>query len=132
MSSPATQRYNRRVLFLFPGYAVALIGAQLIFQRAHPTGLPAYLIAVAPALPIIGVFAALARYLAEETDEYLRLMETRQILAATGLTLSLATAWGFVESFELAPHVPAYAVAIVWYGALGVAACARAWRERRG
>ena len=130
-ASPATRRYNRRVLPLFVGYAVALIGANLIFQRLHPTGVLAYLVAVAPALPIVGVFAALGRYLQEERDEYLRMMETRQMLAATAFTLSLATMWGFVEAFGLAPHVPAYFAAIIWYAALGVAACARAFRERR-
>ena len=129
-SSPAVRRYNRRALLLFLGYAAALIGANLVFQSVRPVGMVAYLVAVAPALPIVGVFAAVGRYLHEESDEYLRLTETRHILAATGLTLSLATAWGFVESFGLAPHIPAYFIAIVWYGALGVAACIGAVRER--
>ena len=129
-ASPAIRRYNRRVLPLFVGYAVALIGANLVFERAHPVGVPAYLVAAAPALPIIGVFVALARYLQEERDEYERLMQMRQMLVATGLTLSVATVWGFVESFGLAPHVPAYAAAIIWYAALGLTACVRTVRER--
>jgi hypothetical protein len=73
-----------------------------------------------PALPIIAIFAAIGRYLIEESDEYLRLLTVRQTLVASGFALSLATAWGFLESFDLAAHVDAYWIAVVWFGGLGL------------
>ena len=68
----------------------------------------AYVIAILPALPIIGFFAAIGRYLLDEADEYLRMMMVRQTLVASGFALTVATVWGFLESFGLAAHFDAY------------------------
>ncbi len=76
-----------------------------------------------PALPIIGIFGVLGRYLIAERDEYLRMLVARQALIATALTLSLATVWGFVEDAGLARHVPAFYAAVLWFGGLGVGGC---------
>ena len=45
------------------------------------------------------------------------------IIVATGLTLSIATMWGFLENLGLVPHVDAFYIAILWFGGLGVGAC---------
>ena len=58
-----------------------------------------------PALPIIGIFAAIGRYLVEEQDEYVRMLMVRQTLWASGFALSVATIWGFLENFGLVGHV---------------------------
>jgi hypothetical protein len=47
----------------------------------------------------------------------------RQTLVASALALSIATAWGFLESFELAAHFDAYWIAVVWFVGLGLGAC---------
>jgi hypothetical protein len=106
------------------GYASALFGAVSYFNN-HPDArtFTAYAAAIVPALLIIGVFFAIGRYLVEEQDEYLRLLMVRQTLVASGLALSVATLWGFLESFRLAPHVDAYWFAVVWFGGLGLGAC---------
>ena len=65
-----------------------------------------------PALPIIGIFGAIGRYLVEEQDEYVRMLMVRQTLWASGFALSVATIWGFLESFDLVGHVDGYYVAI--------------------
>ena len=64
-----------------------------------------YFVAVLPALPIIGIFAAIGRYLVEEQDEYVRMLMVRQTLWASGIALSLATIWGFLENFGVVGHV---------------------------
>ena len=75
-------------------------------------GPSAYLAAVLPALPIIGIFAAIGRYLVEEHDEYVRMLMVRQTLWASAFALSVATVWGFLESFDMVGHVEAYYVAV--------------------
>jgi hypothetical protein len=121
--NPAQRRYNRNVLILSAIYAVTLIGAITFFRNSSPTGLLAYATAILPALPIIGVFAAIGRYLIDEQDEYVRMLMVRQTLWATGFALSVATIWGFLESFELVHHVEAYYIAVLWFGGLGLGAC---------
>jgi hypothetical protein len=116
----ALRRYNRTVLLLSLFYAVFLCGAVYGFNHKLLAGPAAYVAAILPALPIIGIFGAIGRYLIEEQDEYVRMLMVRQTLFASGFSLSLATIWGFLESVELVRHVEAYNVAILWFGGLGV------------
>ncbi len=120
----AIKRYNRTMVVLSLVYVGLLITAQIAIGRYSLTGPIAYITAVLPALPIIGVFAAIGRYLVEEEDEYLRLLSVRQTLVASAFALSVATAWGFLESFNLALHVDAYWIAVIWFGGLGLGTCA--------
>ena len=122
-SNLAQRRYNRSALILSAVYAVLLIGSISYFKNSAPTGLPAYAAAVLPALPIIGIFVAMGRYLIDEQDEYVRMLVVRQTLWASGFALGVATIWGFLESFELVDHINAYYVAVLWFGGLGLGAC---------
>ena len=123
MSSPAAKRYNRRVIWLSLGYAVLLLAAVYAFKHQLLSGAAMWVAAILPALPVIGIFAAIGRYLVEENDEYLRMLLVRQTLWASGFALSAATLWGFLESFGLVGHVDGYYVAIAWFGGLGRGAC---------
>jgi hypothetical protein len=122
-SSPAIKRYNVRVVWLSLLYVALLVGVILAFNHRLVTGPQAYLAAILPAFPIIGIFAAIGRYLIEEQDEYVRMLMVRQTLWASGFALSLATIWGFLESFGLAGHIDAYYFAVAWFGGLGLGAC---------
>jgi hypothetical protein len=130
--NPAMRRYNRRVLWLSLLYGLFLLGAVYAFKHHLLGGVPAYGVAILPALPIIGIFAAIGLYLAEEQDEYVRMLMVRQSLWASGFALSAATIWGFLESFELVGHVESYYVAVLWFGGLGVGACANRVTVARG
>ncbi|MBY0303750.1 MAG: hypothetical protein B7Y43_13450 [Sphingomonas sp. 28-62-20] len=121
--SLALRRHDRAIIGLSLAYAAALIGANLVFKGAAPNGPLAYAVAVLPALPIIGMFAAIGRYLNEEQDEYVRMLAVRKTLIASAFALSIATAWGFLESFNVAGHVDSYYIAVLWFGGLGVGAC---------
>src|SRR5450759_972751 len=118
--TPALKRLNWRVVWLILLYAAFLIAAVYGFKHQLLSGGLAYVVAVLPALPIIGIFAAIGRYLVEEQDEYVRMLMVRQTLWASGFALSLATVWGFLESFGLAGHVDGYYVAIAWFAGLGI------------
>ncbi|HEX4693273.1 hypothetical protein [Sphingomonas sp.] len=122
--SPAAKRYSRRVLIVSLVYVVCLLGAVYGFKHHLFSGPIAWIVAVLPGLSIVGVFVSIGLYLVEERDEYLRVLMVRQTLWASGFALSIATIWGFLESFELVGHVESYYVAVLWFGGLGLGACA--------
>jgi hypothetical protein len=121
--SPALKRYTRRVLWLSVIYVLFLFAAVYAFNHHLLHGVGAYVAAVLPALPIIGIFGTMGRYLIDEQDEYVRILTVRQTLWATGFALSVATIWGFLESFDLVGHVDAYYIAVLWFGGLGLGSC---------
>ena len=113
--TPAWKRYNVRVIWLSLLYCAFLLPAVYGFKHQLVPHSVSYVVAVLPALPIIGIFGAIGRYLVEEQDEYVRMLMVRQILWASGLTLSFATAWGFLDNFGLVGHVDGYWIVVVWY-----------------
>ena len=116
----AWKRYNWRVVWLSALYVIFLIGAVYGFKHQLVPGALKYFVAMLPALPIIGIFGAIGRYLIEEQDEYVRMLMVRQTLWASGFSLSIATVWGFLESFDLVSHVEVYWVSVLWFGGLGL------------
>lgn len=122
--NPAQRRYNRRVLGLSLAYAAALMGVSFVFRSSPPTGPLAWALALLPALPLVGIFIAMGRYLVEEGDEYLRAVESRKALIATGFMLIVTTCWGFLQSFDQVPQVDFYWAAILWFFGLGLGGCA--------
>ena len=128
----AQKRYTRSVLLLMVGYMLILFGV-VSDHNNHPLHGPlGYAAGLLPALPVIGVFFVLGRYLVEEGDEYLRAQTVQQSLIATGFAMSIATAWGFLENFDLVPHVFAYYAAILWFAGLGVGSCVNKLLARGG
>lgn len=117
--SSAWKRYNIRIIWLSLLYAFFLLAAIYGFKHHLLGGVLTYVAAILPALPVIGIFAAIGRYIVEEPDEYVRMLMVRQTLWASGFALSVATIWGFLESFELAGHVESFYIAIVWFFGLG-------------
>ena len=121
-ANQAQRRYNRRILAASAVYAILLFGEQYALRSGEVGHSAAYALAALPALPIIGIFVIMGRYLVEEQDEYLRMRQVRQMLWATGLTMTATTLWGFMEDAGL-PHLPMFYVAVCWFGALGVGGC---------
>ncbi len=118
--TPAWKRYNWRVVWLSLLYAAFLLVAVYGFKHRLFAGGLEYVIAVLPALPIIGIFGAIGRYLIEEQDEYVRMLMVRQTLWASGFALSVATIWGFLENFGLVGHFDGYYTLIAWFFGLGL------------
>lgn len=121
MTNKAARRYKGRVITLLIVYAAILVAVILWFAEGGPPQGPLrYLAAVLPALPIIGLVVAMGRFVVEQDDEYQRLLLVRQGLVAIGFTLVVATVWGFLEYFEMVPHVPTFWTFIVFCWGLGV------------
>lgn len=128
-ASPALARYDRRVMIAVLVYIACMIGAANLGKAIGHGSALLWPVALLPALPIVAVVWAMGRYLAEETDEYLRHQAIISALIGLAGILVLATVWGFLEIFGLVPHgggwwaVPAFAV---------FRDLARAWLKARG
>lgn len=129
--SRAARNYIRRFVPTMSAYVAVLLGARWAADRWDPDGTLQVLLAVIPALPIVGVIAVMGLYLVEEKDEYLKQRTALAMLIGTGLLLSVATIWGFLEQDGIVPHVPAYWAFMLWCVGLGLAQVAIAIRDRR-
>lgn len=121
--SVAMKRYMIRFSILMTLYVVCLLGSKMIFNAIQPEGPVAYALALAPALPILGVFWAVLRLLIEEPDEYIRMLFTRQCMIATGFCLTVLTVWQWLQNFDLVPPGNGgFGAAFFWFVGLGVGA----------
>lgn len=118
--NPAQHRYVRRMIPLSFAYiAAVMLASWLIPDDAAATPLTVA-IALVPALATSGFIWAMASYVAELKDEYVRMLEIRKMLVATGFTLALASGWGILELFTNVPRVPLFYVFPVWCLGLAV------------
>jgi hypothetical protein len=118
----AHRRYVKRVLIAMTGYIATLFLAEILIDDRGLSGSLAWLVALLPGLCVASVFWAIGRLLIEETDEYLRSLLVRQMLVATGLTMVIATIYGFLENYGLVGHVDAFYLTILFFAGLGVGA----------
>src|SRR3954451_3234122 len=119
-NNAAQRAYQRRAIPLMIAYVAALVVAIWLHDRMAPTGPIAVALAILPALPLIGMVWAMGRLLVEEQDEYLRSLHVRQFMIATGFMLVVTCIWGFLETFQLAPHLPMYWAFVIWCAGLGI------------
>lgn len=119
--TPAARNYLRRFGLAMTTYVVVLMGSLWFIETRSPKGPLLWLLGVAPAIPLIGVIAAMGLYLMEETDEFLRTVLVQSLLWGIGITMAFGTAWGFLENVEAVPHFPLYLIFPVFCGAFGLA-----------
>ena len=121
-SGDPVRRYLIRMIVVSFAYVGSLfMASQLIESGAAITPL-AVLLALIPGIAVSGYFWAIGRLILEQKDEFQRMLIVRQALIATAMALSLASIWGFLESFDLVQHLDAYWWPIVWFFGLGVGA----------
>ena len=121
--SPAITRYQRRLTGFMLAYLVLIFGAGYVFRHLPPEKPFAYLVAVLPALPILGVFWSIFRLMVEETDEYLRMLFVRQSLFATAFCLAIMTIWDSLRNYEVVPAGNGgFGAAFFWFIGLGIGA----------
>lgn len=116
--TPAHKRYVIRTMAFMVPYmliCVAAMGGAFDEVIGKPAG---WILAIVVSAPVIGqIWATLA--LIRDSDEYVRAMTARQFIIATGIALAGATLWGFGETFAGAPHLPAWLVYPLFWGAFG-------------
>lgn len=119
-SSPAMRAYTRRVLIAGFTYILMLLAGMAIARLYTPPVVVRVVLAVGVAVPVLFMIRAMALLLQEESDEYLRMRIVNQSLVATGFMLTIATLYGFLNAFDVAPRVDAWAAFPLWAVGLGV------------
>jgi len=115
--SPALAEHDLRTLMAVFAYIACMGGAVTAGNAIGPDSPWLWAVALVPTLPILVIIWAMVRYLAEETDEFLRHRAVNSALIGGAAVLSLASVWGTLELFKLVPHaagwlaVPTFAVA---------------------
>jgi len=117
--SKAGRRYIYRLAPTMFLYVVFLFIAQRTFHHHHPTGWVVYLLAILPALPLVGSLAIVGLYIAEESDEFERSIIVQSMLWGLGAALSVGTIWGFLEDFAQAPHISMFYVYFCFWIVMG-------------
>jgi len=123
--------YVRRVIPTMIVYLALIVAVPFLIYWLRPAGPALWLIALLPAVPLSAVFWFYGRFFVELRDEYIRLLEIKKALIATGIVMMAATAWGFLESYAGAPHLPLFAVPLAWFPCQGIGAAIVTIGERR-
>jgi hypothetical protein len=116
----AQRRYTQRFVPTMALYIITFFAVTWEFAHRHPTGIVVYLLAVLPALPLIGTLAVVGLYLAEEPDEFERSIIVQSMLWGIGATLALSTVWGFLENFTGVRHIPVFYVFVLFWVFVGI------------
>lgn len=116
----AHKRYVIRTNLFMAGYVAvnvaAIFGAfdEIIGEMAG------VVLGLAVAAPIAGqLWATLA--LMNESDEFVRALTAKRFIVASGLSMALFSAWGFMESYGGAPHAPGWLIYPLFWGLFGAA-----------
>lgn len=128
--SPAITTYNRRFLMATAGYMAGLGIAIAIYNRTQVSDTGAFGLALLPAIPVLGMIWAMARYITDESDEYLRHRAVIASLFGLALLLAMASVWGFMELFGVVPHAQSWLAFPIWAGGMGLGQCRMNFRSR--
>lgn len=119
---PEVERYLLRIGVAMAIYLTSLFACEWLIEDAGMDGWPAYALAALPGLAFAAVPWIFTRLIVEERDEFLRLLYIRQVMVATGLTLTAAAIWGFLETYVAVPHIAAFWWPTIWCLGLGIGA----------
>lgn len=108
---------------------ILVFGAGASLSRDLPPG-SAWLwpLGLATAVPLLFLIWSMGRYLAEETDEYLRHLAMTSALIGLAVVLVVATVWGFLENLGLVPHMWTWLLVPLFCAANGIG---RGWLKAR-
>ena len=122
--SPKTNAVYRRAQYRFwaaMGFYVAAISlANWLIPKDAETNLLTVGLALIPALGLVAMIWSCGRILVELDDEYLKMLEVRRHLAATGVVLTVASVWGILEVYTDVPHLSVLAMLPIWCAGLMV------------
>jgi hypothetical protein len=128
----AVARYSKGIAVTSLLYVLGLGLAITLDRRMELAGAAAFMVALMPVAPILGMVWVMGRYLHEERDEYLRHRAMIASLIGLGLVLSVGSFWGFLETFGLVPHVPGWWAVPIWAIGMGLGQAWMAWRDKAG
>ena len=122
----ATSRYLNGIMATSVAYVLGLGIAMWVFRNLDPSTGVTWLLAMLPIFPILAMIYVMGRYVVEEQDEYLRHRAIMASLVGLGFVLAIGSFWGFLETFELVPHVPGWWAVPIWAVGMGLG---QAWQS---
>ncbi|MBB3034219.1 hypothetical protein [Alteriqipengyuania lutimaris] len=125
-ASRAGVRYTFGIMATSIAYVLGLGVAMWVFNNLDPSVELTWLLAMLPILPILAMIYVMGRYIVEEQDEYLRHRAIMASLIGLGFVLAIGSFWGFLETFELVPHVPGWWAVPIWAMGMGLG---QAWQS---
>jgi len=129
-TNPAQRRFFSRFAVAMLAYVLFLLPVVWGFIHIRPTGVLAYVLAVLPALPILGMLVVIGLYLAEEKDEFVRNLQIQALLGGIGGTLAVVSVWGFLEDFARVPRLDLFMVYPLFWVFVGVSTAVVRMRYR--
>ncbi len=108
------KRYMMRFMPAMFGYVFLLLAATTFWKVQHPSGVLLWLVAIAPALPLLLAVRAIALLIVEEDDEVMRMRNLYAFVWSTCGALGICSVWGFLDMFGAVPHVELWAVFPIW------------------
>jgi hypothetical protein len=119
----ARRRYMMRFLPITLAYVAGIALATALIPDEAPADVRTISLSILPGLAVIGWLWAMGRLLVELEDEYLRMLEVRKFLVATGMTLAATSMWGILELYSPeVPRFPVFFVMPLWCLGLAVGA----------
>ena len=113
-SSKPNRRFLIRLAISATVFGLSIVAAKHLIGQGLVGGPLVWVIALIPGLAMVGIFYAYGMLIIEQKDEFIRMLVLRQLIIATGIALSFATVWGFLESFGLVAHIYPYYFAFAW------------------
>ena len=93
------RRYVYRMWVVAGLCVLSSLIAAFTLRFTHWKGLPAYPVAVLPALPILWALWETGRYINDEKDEFVRNVLVQCLLGGIGGCLAVTTVWGYLTDF---------------------------------
>ncbi|HEY8961283.1 MAG TPA: hypothetical protein VIM57_03695 [Luteolibacter sp.] len=113
----AARKYRIRTTLFLSGYVAVNLAAILgAFDNMKPPG--TWVFSLIVAAPVVGQIWALLAWM-RDSDEFVRALAAKRFIAATGLAMAIASAWGFMELYAHAPHVSAAMIYPLFWAAFG-------------
>ncbi len=119
---PEVKRYMLRMAVAMLIYIASLYAAEILIEDGGLSGVPAFALAALPGIAFAALFWIFARLVIEERDEFQRLLYIRQVMVATGITLTSAAIYGFLETYLPVPHIAAFWWPTIWFFGIGAGA----------
>jgi hypothetical protein len=120
-SKPGTARYARRMMLIAAAYVAGIVLASLTIDRSAPLGPLTIALTLVPGGAMLAAIWAMGRFLTDLADEYLRMLEVRKFIVATGVTLAITSVWGLLELYsDSLPRLPVFYVFPIWCAGLFV------------
>ncbi|MEP2735419.1 MAG: hypothetical protein ABJP34_03900 [Erythrobacter sp.] len=112
---PAYRRYIARFIPLAIFYLASVMLATWLLPDDAPINALLIGLGLMTGLAVAGWIWTFARLLIELEDEFLKLLEVRKMIVATGFILLITSMWGILELYSPAiPKLPVFFVFPLW------------------